>query len=68
MVKDKETMIRLLEALFSNVKIYLFGSHARGDFSPTSDIDIAIDTGQKLTFLDRAKAKNVLEALTHIKR
>ncbi len=26
-----------------STKIYLYGSRARGDYSPTSDIDLAID-------------------------
>lgn len=63
MVPEKETIIRLLTALFPETKIYLFGSRARGDYKPSSDIDIALDVGHKLPFLDLAKARNVLESL-----
>jgi predicted nucleotidyltransferase len=46
MIQEKETIIRLLEALFPKVKIYLLGSRARGTYSVTSDIDLALDTGK----------------------
>lgn len=63
MIKEQETIIKLLIALFPDAKIYLFGSRARGNYKPTSDIDIALDTGNKLSFTDLAKAQNILEAL-----
>jgi uncharacterized protein len=62
-IKDKELMIRLLEALFPGVKIYLFGSRARGTNRPTSDIDLAIDAGRAVSYLEVARARNVLDAL-----
>jgi predicted nucleotidyltransferase len=34
--------------LGAHAKIYLFGSWARGDAQPNSDIDIAIDMGDKI--------------------
>ena len=64
--KDKEILIRMLSALFPGVKIYLFGSYARGTALRSSDIDIALDTGRELTLLEIAKAKNVIEALNII--
>lgn len=63
MIPEKEKMIALLTALFPNAKIYLFGSYARGTQRETSDIDIAIDAGRKLSYLDLGTAKNVLAAL-----
>lgn len=63
MIKEQETMVRLLEALFPGVKIYLFGSRARGTNRPTSDIDLALDAGRKLSFLEIARARNVLDTL-----
>jgi uncharacterized protein len=63
MIEQQETIIKLLTALFPQVKVYLFGSRARGNFKASSDIDIGIDAGYKLSFLDLAKARNVLEAL-----
>jgi predicted nucleotidyltransferase len=49
MIKEKEIIIRLLDALFPGVKIYLFGSRARGTHRPTSDIDLALDAGRELS-------------------
>jgi uncharacterized protein len=63
MIKEQEIIIRLLDALFPGVKIYLFGSRARGTARPFSDIDLAIDTGKRLNFLEIAKAKNVIDGL-----
>jgi predicted nucleotidyltransferase len=63
MIKEQKTIIRLLNALYPGVKIYLFGSRARGTAKPFSDIDLAIDTGKKLTFIEIAIAKNVIDAL-----
>lgn len=62
-IKEREKIIRLLDALFPGVKIYLFGSRARGTNRPTSDIDIALDLGRKLTFLEIEGACNVLDTL-----
>lgn len=58
---EKALIIRLLEAMFPGVKIYLFGSRARGDNSPVSDYDLALDAGKPLDFLMLAKARSVLE-------
>jgi uncharacterized protein len=63
MIKEQETIVRLLTALFASVKVYLFGSRARGTNRPTSDIDIAVDAGYKLSFLEIAQARNVLDTL-----
>lgn len=63
MIKHKETMIRLLEALFPDVIIYLFGSRARGTHRESSDIDLALDVGRPLSLNEIARARNVLEAL-----
>lgn len=63
MIEQKEKISALLAALFPGIKIYLFGSYARGTQQETSDIDIAIDAGRKLTYLDLGQARNALEAL-----
>lgn len=63
MIKEKEMMIKLLKVLFPTAKIYLFGSRARGTHQVTSDIDLALNTGSRISSLELAKAKNVLEAL-----
>lgn len=63
MIKDKQLMIRLLNALFPGVKIYLFGSRARNTHQSTSDIDIALDAGHPLDILEIVRARNVLDTL-----
>jgi predicted nucleotidyltransferase len=59
-VQDK--IIHLIKALIPNARIYLFESRARETHAQWSDIDLAIDTGTKLSRFDIAEVKNVLEA------
>lgn len=59
----KEILTRMLVALFPGVKIYLFGSFARGTHKDRSDIDISLDMGRKLSNLEIVKANNIVEAL-----
>ena len=63
MIQEKETIIRLITALFPDVKIYLFGSYARGEERETSDIDLAFDIGRKLTTKELSRVINIIEAL-----
>ena len=62
-IKEQDLMIRLLTALWPEVKIYLFGSRARGTHTERSDIDLALDLGRKMTIRELYRAKTVLEAL-----
>lgn len=64
MIKEKDLMVRLMQALFPGIKVYLFGSRARGDNRPASDIDLALDAGRPLTFTDMARAREILNALS----
>ena len=43
-IETLEDLRRFLKDFFKDleVEVYLFGSRARGDFSPYSDVDIAI--------------------------
>lgn len=59
----QDRIVRLMEALWPDVKVYLFGSRARGKFAEGADIDIALDIGKKIHFLDLAMARNIIEAL-----
>jgi len=61
--QNKELILRLLDALFPGVKVYLFGSRATNTHRPTSDFDFALDAGRKLDFLELARARNVLDTL-----
>lgn len=60
--KDKEKIIALISALAPDAKIILFGSRARGKFSKSSDIDIALDMGDKIPVLLIGEIIDVLNA------
>ncbi|MCK5632566.1 nucleotidyltransferase domain-containing protein [bacterium] len=59
--KTKNKIIRLILALFPTAKIYLFGSRATKTHSMWSDIDIAIDTGEKIPFVLVGEVIDVLK-------
>lgn len=61
--KRQALIIRVLVALLPNVKIYLFGSRARGTNRETSDIDLALDLGREMTLRELSLARNVLGEL-----
>ncbi|MEX0671879.1 MAG: nucleotidyltransferase domain-containing protein [Candidatus Babeliales bacterium] len=69
MIQKKEyfdqqiVVIKILNALFPDATIYLFGSRARGDNTEQSDIDLAIDTGKIERTLEIDTAKEVLHGL-----
>lgn len=61
---DEETrnkIVSVITALQPNARIYLYGSRARGTNSPLSDIDIAVDTGKKMSIIELGEIKSVLE-------
>lgn len=58
--QDKRMLINIITKRLPGVKIYLFGSRARGDFRPTSDIDVALDMGKKI---DEAVVRAIKEAV-----
>lgn len=60
--KDKNKIIALVSAIRPNSKIYLFGSQARGTASQSSDIDIALDEGSKISRFDIAEIKDIIAA------
>lgn len=63
MIKEKDCIIGLLKVLHPSIKIYLFGSYARGTQTRGSDIDLAVDTGSPLSIGELARMRNVIEAL-----
>ncbi len=62
-IKQKDLIIRMLSALLPGVKIYLFGSRAKGIYKDVSDVDLALDMGRKFDLSELAQAYNVLEAV-----
>jgi predicted nucleotidyltransferase len=62
----QQKIIRIIKALIPETRIYLYGSRARGDFHPRSDIDIALDAGKKLERIEVGEVRDVLEATNMI--
>lgn len=62
-IEEKEQMIRLLEALHPGVKIYLFGSRARGTARATSDVDLALDIGRPMQLHEIGQARELIYVL-----
>lgn len=62
-IENKDQIIKLIEVLFPQAKIYLFGSRARGDYSETSDIDIAIDDGKPFSMTQKGQIISMIDAL-----
>lgn len=61
---DQQVLIRIIKKHLPMVKIYLFGSRARGDNSPSSDIDIALDVGRKIDLYELSLIKEEIEEST----
>lgn len=60
---DQQKIVGILSVLFPDAKIYLFGSQARGTANRISDIDIAIDEGDKIKAINRiAEARDMLNS------
>lgn len=53
--KYKEIIVSLIIKHLPQAKIILYGSRARGDFQPGSDIDVALDAGEKIDDLLMSK-------------
>ena len=59
--KIKQKIIAVISALMPDVKIYLFGSRARGTNGPRADIDIALDAGKRLLIEDVDEIKSMFK-------
>lgn len=62
-IKHKDKIITIIRMFFPQSKIYLFGSYARGDYTRSSDVDIAIDAGEKIPFEVRGRIATMIDAL-----
>jgi uncharacterized protein len=63
MIKHKDRIITIISMFFPKAKIYLFGSYARGDFTRSSDVDIAIDNGGPISLVEKAQIAQMIDAL-----
>lgn len=61
-LEKKTKIIRLCKAIIPDAQIYLYGSRARGKFSETSDIDLALEAGEPISYYDIAELKDILES------
>jgi len=43
----KKKLVDLISKYFPEARIYLYGSRARGEHGETSDIDVAVDVGER---------------------
>ncbi len=60
--KTKKKIIGVIKAVLPETKIYLFGSFATSTARLGSDIDLALDTGEKIKHLDLIEIKDMLNA------
>lgn len=66
--KTKKIIVGTIKLLIPEAKIYLFGSRARGDFQESSDIDIAVDAGERLERVAVAEVREMLNASNILKK
>ena len=60
---QKDKIIKIIEMFHPQAKIYLFGSRAKGNYTTTSDLDIAIDAGVAMPLIDKAKIFSMIDVL-----
>lgn len=59
----KERIIAIISMFLPKARIFLFGSRARGDNTQWSDIDIAIDNGEKIPRVVHAQIIHMIDVL-----
>jgi predicted nucleotidyltransferase len=67
-IPQEDKIIKIITMFYPKSKIYLFGSYARGDSTRSSDIDIAVDTGELIPIVPREQIKNMIEALNLVQK
>jgi uncharacterized protein len=63
MKEYKNKLIKAIEYHYPHAKIYLFGSWATGKNKPYSDIDLAIDIGEKIDLHEMDRIEKTIENL-----
>jgi predicted nucleotidyltransferase len=59
----KDLILKAINYHFSDAKIILFGSRARGTNKPGADVDLAIDIGKSIKLHEMARIRKTLENL-----
>jgi uncharacterized protein len=59
----QDAVVKIITAFHPDAKLYLFGSYARGKQRQGSDVDLAIDAGEELSFKEISLLRNLLSAL-----
>lgn len=59
----KQQSIKAIEYHYPHAKIYLFGSWATGKNKEYSDIDLAIDVGEKIDITEMGRMQTTIEKL-----
>lgn len=62
--QDQQRILEIITKYLPKAQIYLFGSRARKDNTPQSDIDIAIDNKIKIDFYTLSNIKEEIEEST----
>jgi predicted nucleotidyltransferase len=62
-IRYKDAIIKIIEIFLPEAKIFLFGSYVHGTNKIGSDIDIAIDAGRFLTFVEHNNIIRLCDAL-----
>lgn len=62
-IEHQKKIIQIIEIFFPHAKIYLFGSRARGNYTSTSDIDIAIDNKIPISMTEKGQIISMIDAL-----
>lgn len=57
----KDTLLAIISQYLPDCTVYLFGSRARHNARPGSDIDLALDTGNKIDYKTLYKIKDDIE-------
>ena len=60
---EQEKIIAIIKLFVPQATIYMFGSHARGDATATSDLDIALNQGSQIAHEQLGELRSVLDGL-----
>lgn len=67
-IKHKDRILAIISMFYPKAKVYLFGSYARGDYTRSSDIDIAIDCGHLIPLVEMAQIAHMIDVLNLIQK